>query len=180
MIVKLRLAPVLILLLFCFTSDAQDVITRKNAPKKAKAQLDEATLMVGRTQYEESAILLEKMILRSPRFIDPYVLLGDVYSALRKVEESKDILHKALDLNSEYARDKILKSLARLEKKTGNYDKAIDHLNELLELEEVSHSKKKLAQKLLVQCEFSKEAVANPVPFKPINMGIEINSKFDE
>ena len=37
-----------------------------------------------------------------------------------------------------------------------------------------------MAKKLLSDCKFSLEAIQHPVPFKPINLGPEINTGDDE
>ena len=70
--------------------------------------------------------------------------------------------------------------IGELEINGGQYDVARHHLEKYLTFPNLVAKDSYYAQKLLEDCKFSIQAIAHPVPFKPINLGAAINTSADE
>lgn len=159
---------------------SQEVYTKKNAPKKAQKAFSEANLLINRTQYEQAISLLEDVVDKTPGFIDANIMLADLYQMMRQPDKARQRLTFTLSLETRYAREKVLLSLGSLEKNQGNYKTAIPYLEELLGLKDLIYNYKVKGERLLKTCRFAEDALNNPVPFNPVNMGKSINTPFEE
>jgi outer membrane protein OmpA-like peptidoglycan-associated protein len=70
--------------------------------------------------------------------------------------------------------------VGELEVNNALYALAQQHLQKYLTYPNITDQNIYHAKKLITDCEFSIQAIAHPVPFKPINLGPEINTADDE
>jgi len=166
-----------IFIVFALNVNAQNKYSTTNATaityyKKASAFLDR--------QDKANAIQqLQNAIAADDNFVEAHAQLGDLFKAL--VQHKEAIVHyrKALELNPEISRSIYLK-LGESEINTAEYEQAKAHLEKYITYSGLTPENRFYGRKLMADCDFSIEAIKHPVPFKPINLGPEINSANDE
>ena len=70
--------------------------------------------------------------------------------------------------------------LAGLVLQTGDYNRALDLLEKFLSFPPEQVSKREAALSMKASCLFAMEALRNPVPFEPENLGDSVNSELNE
>ncbi|WP_295769082.1 OmpA family protein [uncultured Mucilaginibacter sp.] len=169
----------LILLLFFlgFKATAQSKYSTTNAAaityyKKASAFLD-------RQDRANAIQQLQNALAADDNFAEAHLQLADLYKSLQQNKDA--ILHyrKSLDLNPELSRSIYLK-IGELEINSGEYEQAKVHLEKYITYANLTPENRFFAKKLIADADFSIVAIKNPVQFKPINLGPEINSSNDE
>ncbi len=147
--------------------------------KKAIKLLEE-----GQMNYERrnSAVALEfamKALKKEPNFIEAYILKAYVYMGQRKIEPSIVSLEKAIAINpNSFPQLKL--DLGDLYFQVQRYK---DARNILYDYAKNNHPKPRQMSKakfLIASSEFSIKAIANPIEFKPENLGPNINSEFKD
>jgi outer membrane protein OmpA-like peptidoglycan-associated protein len=129
--------------------------------------------------YDEAATQLKQAIEEDGKFIEAHLLLADVYHAKRLYQASIAEYLKVIALNPEFNKAVYLK-LGSDEIGVAQYESALKHLQKYLSYPDITPKTSTMAQKLVADCTFSIDAVAHPVPFKPLNMGPAINTADDE
>ncbi len=129
--------------------------------------------------YEESILKLQKAISSDDKFIEAYALLGDIYRLKKNTKLTIETFKKVIALNPEFSRAVYIK-LGETEVNDAQYAEAEQHLEKYLTYPNIPKQNIFAAQKLINDCKFSIEALQHPVPFKPVNLGPEINTGDDE
>jgi outer membrane protein OmpA-like peptidoglycan-associated protein/Tol biopolymer transport system component len=129
--------------------------------------------------YDDVIDHLQKAIKEDANFIEAHALLADVYRARWKYKDAIEQYRKVIAINPEFNRS-IYYKLGDCEVHDAQYLQAQQHLEKYLAYPNIQGQTKYLAEKFLNDCKFSIEAIQHPVPFKPINMGQEINTADDE
>ncbi|MBL0342095.1 MAG: hypothetical protein IPP71_14930 [Bacteroidetes bacterium] len=70
--------------------------------------------------------------------------------------------------------------MATIELNIGRYEDAKTHYEKFLSFQGAKESFKENARKRILSCDFAINALKNPVPFNPQNLGENINSPYDE
>ncbi|MFM7814553.1 MAG: hypothetical protein ACKO66_08565, partial [Flavobacteriales bacterium] len=151
--------------------------TTKN--KKAIHAYEEALEAYQLQQYELTEQHLKKALELEANFIEPYLVLAQVYEDQRKYHEAIEPLEKAMSINPQHFPYGwfILAEYYLLE---GNYDLAETRISNFMPYPKESAQEEKRASLILSSCIYAKEALKHPVPFDPINLGPEINTADDE
>ncbi|MCJ7449563.1 MAG: OmpA family protein [Bacteroidales bacterium] len=123
--------------------------------------------------YFKNAISMDKY------FYEAYMMLGELYTNLGKYTEAARYYRNAVKIDS-LAYIPVFFNLANAEFKSGDYQKALLHYNVYRIRGEISEKNRLITQKNRKNCEFALEAMKNPVPFNPVNIGSSINTKDDE
>lgn len=113
------------------------------------------------------------------RFYEAYMMLGELFLKQRRYSEAADNYLNAIKIDSLFYKP-VFFSLATSEMMSGKYSNALIHYKVYLEQKGMSEKNKAIANKNLKNCEFSINALHNPVLFIPINAGDGINTKEDE
>jgi outer membrane protein OmpA-like peptidoglycan-associated protein len=129
--------------------------------------------------YDEAIDNLKKAIDEDSKFIEAHALLADVYRGRWRYKEAVEQYRQVLGINPEFNRGVYYK-LGDCEIHEAEYSDAQVHLNKYLTYENLTQENFFSAKRLLNDCEFSLDAIKHPVPFKPINLGPEINTDDDE
>ena len=129
--------------------------------------------------YDDAIAQLQKSIEADNKFIEARYLLADVYRLLRRNKESIDEFKNVITLSPDFNRAVYLK-LGDVQISQAQYAEAQKNLEKYLTYSDISNQNQFWAKKLIADCEFSINAIAHPVPFKPVNMGPEINTADDE
>jgi outer membrane protein OmpA-like peptidoglycan-associated protein/tetratricopeptide (TPR) repeat protein len=131
-------------------------------------------------QDRANAILqLQNAVEADKNFIEAHAQLADLHKALAQHKEAAEHYRRVLDLNPEFSRGVYLK-LGESEITLADYTQAKVHLEKYITYPTLTAENRFYARKLIADCDFSIEAINKPVPFKPVNLGPEINSANDE
>jgi len=166
---------IFILPVFSFAQERQYSTTNREAIKEfalANQSLDESA-------YEEALALLQKALQADSNFVEAHAQLADLYRLMRQHAAAVTQYHKVIALNPEFNRSVYLKA-GDEEIILAHYEQAEHYLEKYLTYPNLTAQNNALAEKLLADCKFSIVAIQHPVPFKPVNMGPEINTADDE
>lgn len=129
--------------------------------------------------YDEAIMHLQKAIAADSKFVEAYAQWGDVARLKKYNTQAIDAYKKVISINPDFNRAIYIK-LGEVELNEGQYDDANKHLEKYLTYPNISASNLATAQKFLKDAKFGKDAIQHPVPFKPVNIGSEINTAADE
>jgi outer membrane protein OmpA-like peptidoglycan-associated protein/Tfp pilus assembly protein PilF len=130
-------------------------------------------------QYDKAADLLKQAIAADEEFTDAHYQLGSVYLYTYHYPEASAQYLKTIALNPNFNRAVYL-NLGNVNIMLAKYAEAKEALQKYLTFNEIQPKDRATAQKLIVDCDFSLQAVQHPVEFKPINLGTAINTAADE
>lgn len=118
-------------------------------------------------------------ILTDNKFFEAYMMLGELLLKQKKYSESAAAYQSAVKIDSLFFKP-VFFSLAKAEMMSSDFSRAIIHFNVYLAQSGMQEKNRTLAEKMLKNCEFSINAIKNPVPFNPVSVGSEINTQNDE
>jgi len=165
------------LLLLPVISNAQRTYTSKN--KKAIKAYEEALIAFDRMNYGNAVILMEKALKSDDEFVEAHLVLAEIYLENGNNNKAIESYKKSIEINPNFFPG-LYYSLGLLEMTENMFTEAKLHLEKYLEFKNLKPALIALAKKKIETCEFAIEAINNPVPFNPLNLGDSINSQFDE
>jgi flagellar motor protein MotB len=124
-------------------------------------------------KYLLEAIKIDK------NFYEAYMVLGEMFSKQRRFAESAEFYGKAVRIDSLFFKP-VFFPLANAEMMSGKYADALIHYNVYLVQPGISEKNRAEALKRIEDCKFAVEAIKNPVPFNPVNLGDSVNTADDE
>jgi flagellar motor protein MotB len=129
-------------------------------------------------KYEEAEGELKKAISIDKNFLEAYMLLGDVYRTTQKYAEAVRVYGSVADKDvDKYPEALYFSGLSYFE--LADYSRALTRFKKFLRYES-SGGRAEDAEFLKSCCIFSIDAMNNPVPFEPVNLGEGINSSNHE
>jgi outer membrane protein OmpA-like peptidoglycan-associated protein len=133
-----------------------------------------------RMEYKNSEDMVLKTLKRDPNFAEAIALYGYIKIAQKDFAGAIQKFEEVLRINP-LLNDAIYLDLGTLYFKTAQYEKCIKPLNVYLNEKKPTNAQNKFnAQNFLASAQFAMEAVKNPVPFKPENLGPGVNSELKE
>lgn len=172
---KINLTFLFLLLSFFGYTQTQPFTGTNN--KKASKLFGEALQAFTAYDGKKAADLLNKAIELDPKFVDAYLLLADVNEGNEKYEEALKLYETAISIQPDFQIPYY--KLANRLLKNGEYEKALNNLNLYKEKKGNQIDANKI-ERALITASFGTNAVKNPVPYEPKNMGPKINSPLDE
>lgn len=160
----------------CFSQPKSGYTTKS---KKAVSAFEKGLKHYESKRDDEALKELKKAASLDEKFIEPHDLMGAIYFDRSEFENSVAEYKKILVIDSAY-HPNIYYNIARSELKSTSYEDAAAHFRIFLGKEKINHDLKARAEKFLVNAEFGSEAVKNPVPFDPENLGVKVNSEMHE
>ncbi len=151
------------------TSVSKKAITQYKKAEKAFLDADRA----GAEKY------LTKAVKADSRFIEAWLLLGDVYSDLAKFDKAVASYEKAIYIDPDFF-PPVYYFLGRIHYQFARYELSELNLTKFLQFQNISPEMHSLAGDMLQRAVFARQAVANPVDFNPVNLGPSVNSSNDE
>ncbi|MDG1849635.1 MAG: OmpA family protein [Flavobacteriales bacterium] len=167
-----------ILLLFFFLSlnlFAQETTRSRKAAKIFR----EAKSAVAVKDYRSAKVYLEQALMIDSRFVEAWILLGDVSMGLGDKQGGIEAYRKSIPVAPRFSFPMYYR-LAIAEHSLGYYSEALQHIRKYLSFKKVSEKYRKKANALKKSCEFSIVAMKNPVTFNPENLGENVNTEADE
>ncbi|MDY6801236.1 MAG: OmpA family protein [Bacteroidota bacterium] len=147
--------------------------------KKAIQYYEEALSAFGQMDYFNAADLMQKAIKKDKKFIEAHIVLAEIYMDNGNVNKAIESYKNAIAIDPDFFPG-IYFSLAQLEMIKQNFEMAEKHLEKYLTYKEIKPISRSQAERALESCRFAIEAINNPVPFNPIDLGDNINTEYDE
>ncbi|MBU1372502.1 MAG: OmpA family protein [Bacteroidetes bacterium] len=147
--------------------------------RSAIKSYERASYLLDLNNFKEAITELNIAIEQDDQFIEAYMLLADVYRVTFDYPKAKETYKNAYTLNPTFAPERYY-YYAECELKTGDYQSSLLHYRLFKEKGKPSAEKIALADKYIKDCLFSIEAIKHPVPFKPENLGANINTSDQE
>lgn len=118
---------------------------------------------------------LNKSLERDPQFVEAHSLLSNVY--IERKDFGKAIAQKELmfSLGKPFSQAEYF-YMASMNMAVGDYEKCMKYANYYLQDRNANQNMVNKCYKYIDDCKFAINAIKNPVPFEPINMGPNINT----
>jgi len=163
-------------LLFTVAQGQMDYSTRN---RKAIAALETAKQHYRLMDFNPAIEQLTRATDLDQYFIEAWLFLGQVYQDAGNLEASVGAYRVAIQIDPLFFPNAFF-FLAENEFSLGMYTDARKHYTEFLAVGVTRENLRLVALHKLKSCAFAIHALANPVPFKPENLGTGINSEYDE
>ena len=147
--------------------------------KKAIKNYENGLTALDSKQYETSISFLQNAIDLDPVFIEPNLVLFEVYSETKNDASAIASLETAMKINPNYFPNAYF-FLANLQMGAAKYKEAKLNFEKFNSFQRINPEMKKVANKQLENCEFAIEAMLHPVSFDPKNMGEAVNTAMSE
>ena len=147
--------------------------------KKAIKRFEEARTCFesgDKTCAEESLL---KAIKADGQFIEAYQMLSQLCYDQGRMEEAICYYAHTLEIDPE-GNPEGYRLLAGLKLMTGDYSGALQLIEHYLALPPEKVKSKASGTSIRESCIFAMEAMSNPVPFQPVNLGPAVNSEYSE
>jgi len=160
-------------------------ISNKKAIKLFEQALEAPRLSLepntNQPNFKAGIALLEKALEKEANFWEAEVLMGEYYENSGDYDNA--IVHyvKALGINPNHSRTgSTYFYLANLQHAVGDYDNAIRNIDIFMKNRSANPELQLVASEIRRNAVFAKDAMANPLPFNPINIGPGINTSQPE
>ena len=122
---------------------------------------------------------LLKALDKDPTFSEAYSLLSNVYVEKGNLTKAIETKEKMMQATSTFSQTEYF-YLSSMLMSLGEYEKCIGYARKYLEVRNPNPVFIAACQKYIRNSEFGIQAKRSPVPFEPINMGPQINTRFPE
>lgn len=176
----------LVMLFSCATIAQPDQWGTKNkkAIKLVEEGMEQArgiNQITGLPNYQAGIAYFDKAIAKDPLFIDAYIIKADFATRCGQTEVAIQAYRKAIEIDPNVSSTGyVYYDLAVLEWSVGEYAAALEHGKKFMTFKSANPESIEETKWLIVNCEFAIEAIKNPVPFNPINVGAGVNSEDPE
>tara|TARA_R110002049_G_C9158430_1_gene560800 strand:+ start:90 stop:2054 length:1965 start_codon:yes stop_codon:yes gene_type:complete len=167
-----------VLLVSCQVNIAQNSAV-SSSDRKAVKLFEEAKVQYQNYQLSESISSLKEALDRDPNFVEAYTLMGYVYIDLKDKDKALSAFESALSVNPRFSSNTVF-FVGQLQLELGEYQKAERALQEFMKFPVADTKLRAEAQNKLDGLAFALEAIKQPVPFNPINLGSGVNSSLPE
>ena len=166
----------LLLVLLIHVGFAQQLTSsNKKALKKYEKALESL-----RNRDDQGAIPdLLSAIEEDPGFIEPHIILGDVYSDMKDLEKGISYYETVASINPNFY-PKVFYNLAQNYFLLEQYSDALQNIEEYLKNPKRERRLDVFAQSLQKNARFAAQAIKQPVAVNFENLGVNINTKFNE
>ncbi|MDZ4751646.1 MAG: OmpA family protein [Flavobacteriales bacterium] len=147
--------------------------------KKAIKKFEEATKAFDLGDYEGAESTLIKLTESNPEFIEVNFMLAQIHGDKNDLPAAIIWLKKGLKIDETFFVDGWL-TLAECEQALGHYKEAEEAAAMYIRLPDNNKKSEDKARLILSSSVFAIEALNNPVPFDPINLGGAINTEQSE
>lgn len=147
--------------------------------EKALKKYNEGMAAYDYLDYNKAEADFNDAVSIDSRFYEAYIMLGELQSKLNRYLEASLNYKAAVKIDSLFFKP-VFFNLGNAEMMSGDYFHALIHFNVYQSQDGMSPKNKIVAAKNIRNCEFAIQAMKNPVPFSPVNMGDAINTNDDE
>ena len=138
---------------------------------------DKAIKLFNKNEFDKAKNILNKIVEKNTDWDKPYLLLSTIYLKENDLYSSSKSLLNIYDIENpdDYLG---IEKIASDFYKNGFYSEALYYYNAVCKLD--SNYCKEKVDYFVRNCDFALNAISNPVPFEPINLGNNINSQMSE
>lgn len=147
--------------------------------KRAIKFYEEAMAAYDARNNNEAIELLQKAISRDGQFVEPHLMLYEVYRSIGEPRKAEDHLSQGMDMNPGIYPAGFF-FLGELKMQRGEYQGALDNFKKYAGLPNGRSEMQRFANRQVDNCKFAMEQLDRPVPFDPQNLGEAINSPTGE
>lgn len=164
--------------LFCFNYGyTQDFHNLNTATKKALKLYSEGKEFLNEQKDAEAIKPFEQSVIEDPIFIDAWLILGELYNETQQYEKAITAFETSFTLKPD-ARSSAYYFVAESFWNLNDYKNTISAISKYLSFTNLPPEWVENSKHILSNAKFAIEAVKNPVPFNPKNLGDSINSKY--
>ena len=171
------------LLIGCLLLIAGNYMVAQNIPRtssnKALKHYNDGKQHYGFYAFDDAISELRQAIKTDSEFIDAHLLLAEICFDVKNYPLAIESYRNVVRIDVDFF-PMAMFNLAHLERLSGFYESAKDHFEQFLAMDSGNEKRRAEAVMGINNCEFSIEALKNPVPFNPKNLGSAINSEYDE
>ncbi len=170
------------LLIFAITLISLGIFAQEQYSTKKKKAIKyfESAIQYYNSRDNKSALFhAHKAIETDLNFVEPYNFIAAIYDEDGNYNKAIEYYNKAIIIAPSFSPNTYY-FLGKLEYLTGNYESSTIHLKQCLEFENIKPKITHWAKEILKRSVFSENAVNNPVPFNPISLGKNINTKYND
>jgi len=171
-----------LIIFISFTTNGQDVYHLSTKSKKAIKAFNKSLNYIQAKDFQKAEKEIKIAIKADANFIEAHMLLGDINAEQKKNDEASDAYQEAIEI-AKNTQPSLYFIYANFLFKAGKYEKAKANYQTYIELQKDKKINAEIIssiEKNIGICDFAIEAIKNPVPFVPINMGENINSEYNE
>ena len=147
--------------------------------KRAEKLFYSAVDLYQERRYDEALERLGKAIGEDAFFTEAYILKGDILADMRDYPQAIGSYEAAIRTDRPFSPG-LYVIIANLQLLTGRYIDARANYIRFLQYDRIPDNKRQQAEKQLRACDVALDFVSHPVPFKPVNLGDSINTRYDE
>ena len=150
--------------------------TYTSTNKKAIKYFEDSKKMFQIRKDADAEKLIKKAIEEDPQFIEAHSAYADFLMGSNRVKEAIPLYEKAIQINPKIFIDNNF-YLGGALLHEAQYDKAIPCFEIILKTERINPNLKDEAARFLKNAKFGADAIKNPTPYKPVNVGEGINTR---
>jgi outer membrane protein OmpA-like peptidoglycan-associated protein/tetratricopeptide (TPR) repeat protein len=150
--------------------------TYSSTNKKAIKYFEESKKMFQVRKDADAEKLIKKAIEEDPQFIEAHSAYADFLMGNNRIKEAIPLYEKAIQLNPKIYVDNNY-YLGGAYMSVGEYEKAIPCFDKIIKTERINPNLKDEAARFIKNAQFGANAIKNPQPFKPVNVGAGINTE---
>jgi outer membrane protein OmpA-like peptidoglycan-associated protein len=151
-------------------------VAQKAAKTKADKQFDKALQMYNRQDFKGTLQQLDELLHDDPSYTEAWLLKADLYNDLEQYPEAIASYKKAVEIDSAIFPPAYY-IMANLYYNMEKYDEAkYNYLKYLTFKPKIQAELKRIAENLVL-CDYRLQMMKNPVPFQPVNIGPNVNSR---
>lgn len=138
-----------------------------------------AKVNYNKQEYAKAVENLDAAYKLNPKVADIYYVYFAIYKDLGKGKDAEAVLNKAIENIGDKEPD-FYAMLAYLQYQQAKYAEAKINFTKFVSLVNKDDEYVNDINRFIKSCDFAIDAIKNPVPFEPINLGPGVNSRFDE
>lgn len=169
-------------MLFVFPGLAfsQIIVTKEDVRGKAKDYYQMGDNDVAYMKFAAADSFLHLAVKERDNFIDAWILIGQLNSqGTKNYTEAVKAYEKVKELKADYDPE-VTYNLGLCYMNLGDYSKAKSNFIQFLALPKIPADKRLMSDQMLKDCDFAVDAMKHPISFKPVNLGIGVNTADDE
>ncbi len=157
------------------TTTTKPYPTKKTVTGKTKKYFDKGMEYTRSSSNEKAVKEFQKALKSAPNFIDARIQLAAIYYDMEWFADAETSFERAIAIDPDYKK-KVLYVVGIAEMKQEKYGEAVAHFDQFLAAEKKNETLLAKAKKFRATCSFTQKAIANAVPYEPINLGDQINT----
>ncbi len=130
-------------------------------------------------QNDKALEAIEEAIQADKLFIEAYMFKANILTDMKQLEKAVDAYKDAIAINPDFFPNNYY-SMAKTEYLLGKYSDAKSHFEKFITYPKIKSNLTANAKQYILNCTFAEQAILNPIPFAPVNMGASINSADQE